>query len=85
MPLPVCNLGMSEADLQPDSLEELVRPFFEDRYDTFVAPRLPGIDGELSMLFSDISHTLRLTRRTPLFTGTVVLTMLVIAASKTVF
>src|SRR5580704_13043776 len=45
-----------------------------------------GIDGELSLLFGDISYTVRVMRRTPLFTATVVLTvMLAIAANTTIF
>jgi putative ABC transport system permease protein len=44
------------------------------------------IDGELTLLWSDIRYTARILRRAPLFTGTVVLTvMLAIAANVTIF
>jgi hypothetical protein len=47
---------------------------------------LQEIDGELTLLFSDISYTFRIMRRTPLFTATMVLTvMLAIAANVIIF
>jgi hypothetical protein len=43
-------------------------------------------DGELTLLFADIRHALRMMRRTPLFTAAVILTvMLAIGANTTIF
>jgi hypothetical protein len=44
------------------------------------------MEGELTLLLSDIRYTARTMRRAPLFTATVVLTvMLAIAANTTIF
>jgi putative ABC transport system permease protein len=58
----------------------------EGRYDTFCCPTHSQIDGKLTLLFSDITYTARMMRRTPLFAATVVLTvMLAIAANTAIF